>query len=102
MIGGWMPHPLSAVVPASARTHSQRPLEYGSPLSRGRQLRHVATDFAFALLALLAAVIPSHAQDYPTRPITLVVPYAAGGGNDLLARIAAEKMSRTLDQQIVI
>src|SRR5689334_2871258 len=42
------------------------------------------------------------AQDYPTRPITLVVPYAAGGGNDAMARIVAEKMSRTLGQQIVI
>ncbi|MEA2876213.1 MAG: putative tricarboxylic transport rane protein [Hyphomicrobiales bacterium] len=42
------------------------------------------------------------AQDYPTRPITLVVPYAAGGGNDVMARIVAEKMSRSLGQQIVI
>src|ERR1044072_5185020 len=42
------------------------------------------------------------AQDYPSRPITLVVPYAAGGGNDVMARIVAEKMSRSLGQQIVI
>jgi tripartite-type tricarboxylate transporter receptor subunit TctC len=42
------------------------------------------------------------AQDYPSRPITLIVPYAAGGGNDLMARTAAEKMSKTLGQQIVI
>ena len=42
------------------------------------------------------------AQDYPSRPITLIVPYAAGGGNDVMARIVAEKMSRTLGQQIVI
>jgi tripartite-type tricarboxylate transporter receptor subunit TctC len=42
------------------------------------------------------------AQDYPTRPITLVVPYAAGGGNDVMARIVAEKMSKSLGQQIVI
>jgi len=48
------------------------------------------------------AVPPAQAQDYPNRPITLVVPYAAGGGNDLLARIAAEKMSKTLGQQVVI
>src|SRR6267154_2924185 len=55
-----------------------------------------------ATLALLAALTCAHAQDYPTRPITLVVPYAAGGGNDLFARIAAEKMSKTLGQQVVI
>jgi tripartite-type tricarboxylate transporter receptor subunit TctC len=55
------------------------------------------------LAALLAAQAASAvAQDYPSRPITLVVPYAAGGGNDLMARTAAEKMSKTLGQQIVI
>ena len=56
---------------------------------------------AFAIaLALLATSAP--AQDYPARPITLIVPYAAGGGNDVMARIVAERMSRTLGQQIVI
>ena len=52
----------------------------------------------FALLATTGA----WAQDYPSRPVTLIVPYAAGGGNDVMARIVAEKMSRTLGQQIVI
>lgn len=42
------------------------------------------------------------AFDYPTRPITLVVPYAPGGGNDVLARGVAEPMSKTLGQRIVI
>jgi tripartite-type tricarboxylate transporter receptor subunit TctC len=51
-------------------------------------------------LALLATAAP--AQDYPARPVTLIVPYAAGGGNDVMARIVAEKMSRALGQQIVI
>jgi len=49
-----------------------------------------------------ACAMPAAAQDYPTRPITLVVPYAAGGGNDTMARIVADKMSRILGQQIVI
>ena len=57
-------------------------------------------------LAILAATIgapaAAAAQDYPSRPITLIVPYAAGGGNDVMARAAADKMSRTLGQQIVI
>jgi tripartite-type tricarboxylate transporter receptor subunit TctC len=59
---------------------------------------------AIALFAAAAAcaTIPAHAQDYPSRPITLVVPYAAGGGNDVMARIVAEKMSRSLGQQVVI
>jgi tripartite-type tricarboxylate transporter receptor subunit TctC len=40
--------------------------------------------------------------DFPNRPITLVVPYAPGGGNDVLARGVAEPMSKILGQQIVI
>ena len=59
-------------------------------------LRTVAAA-AFALCAGAA-----NAADYPTRPITLVVPYAAGGGNDVIARIVAEKMGASLGQSIVI
>src|SRR5438270_11881610 len=63
-----------------------------------------STMFRTSLLAALTActAVPANAQDYPTRPITLVVPYAAGGGNDVMARIVSEKMSHTLGQQIVI
>ena len=50
----------------------------------------------------LAARAQPLAIDYPTRPITLVVPYAPGGGNDVLARGIAEPMSKTLGQRIVI
>jgi tripartite-type tricarboxylate transporter receptor subunit TctC len=50
----------------------------------------------------LAARAQGPALDYPTRPITLIVPYAPGGGNDVLARGVAEPMSKTLDQPIVI
>jgi tripartite-type tricarboxylate transporter receptor subunit TctC len=59
--------------------------------------------FALAICSLVAAA-PSiaSAQDYPSRPITLVVPYAAGGGNDVIARIVAERMSANLGQPIVI
>jgi tripartite-type tricarboxylate transporter receptor subunit TctC len=58
----------------------------------------------FALAAVVAALGAAQAQveDYPNRPITLVVPYAAGGGNDVMARIVGEKMSKTLGQQVVI
>src|SRR5215468_10990906 len=50
--------------------------------------------------ALLAA--RTLAAEYPTRVITLIVPYAAGGGNDVMARIVADKMSAALGQQIVV
>jgi tripartite-type tricarboxylate transporter receptor subunit TctC len=52
------------------------------------------------LVALLAA--KALADEYPTRPITLIVPYAAGGGNDVMARIVADKMGLALGQPIVI
>ena len=45
---------------------------------------------------------PLLAQDFPTKPITLMVPYAAGGGNDAMARTVADKMGKTLGQQVVV
>src|SRR6516225_2511083 len=57
---------------------------------------------AAALAAALAGTHPAAAQDFPTRPITLVVPYTPGGGNDAMARVVADKMSVALRQQIVI
>jgi tripartite-type tricarboxylate transporter receptor subunit TctC len=55
-----------------------------------------------AVAAVLLAASQAHGNEYPSRAITLVVPYAAGGGNDAMARIVAERMSKTLGQQIVI
>jgi tripartite-type tricarboxylate transporter receptor subunit TctC len=60
------------------------------------------TCVAVVLAALRVATGQGSAQDYPTRPVTLVVPYSAGGGNDLMARLAGERMSKTLGQQVVI
>jgi len=42
------------------------------------------------------------AQTYPSRPITMIVPFAAGGGTDVSARIVSEQMSRTLGQRIIV
>ena len=52
--------------------------------------------------ALIGVQSGAAAADYPTRPITLVVPYPAGGGNDVIARLVATKMSESLGQPIVI
>jgi tripartite-type tricarboxylate transporter receptor subunit TctC len=62
----------------------------------------------FAVLASVAAVgfgvtsISALAQSYPTRAITVVVPFPAGGPSDVVARIVTEHMSKTLGQQMVI
>jgi tripartite-type tricarboxylate transporter receptor subunit TctC len=61
-----------------------------------------ATRLAGALAALTLTAATAAAQDYPARPITLIVPFAAGGPTDIVARIVGEHMSRTLGQQIVI
>jgi tripartite-type tricarboxylate transporter receptor subunit TctC len=52
--------------------------------------------------AYLSVAGPAAAQLYPTRPVTIVVPFAAGGGNDILARLLAQHMGQALGQQFVI
>jgi tripartite-type tricarboxylate transporter receptor subunit TctC len=58
----------------------------------------------FWLLLSAVAVLASaaHAQDYPTRPITLIVPFPPGGSTSVVARIVAERLSATLGQQIIV
>jgi len=60
------------------------------------------TRAAGTLVALALTAVAASAQDYPTRPITLIVPFAAGGPTDVISRIVGEHMSRTLGQQLVI
>jgi len=57
-----------------------------------------------ALLAagLLAAALPAQAQDYPAKPIRIVVPLAAGGGTDVLARVIAGKLSTRFGQPVTV
>jgi tripartite-type tricarboxylate transporter receptor subunit TctC len=53
-------------------------------------------------VALLATAGAAHAQEWPTRPVTLVVTFAAGSGDDLVARSIAPRLSELLGQQVVI
>src|ERR1043166_7135373 len=53
-------------------------------------------------LTLFAALADGHAQTYPSRPITIVVPFAPGGSTDVVARIMAERMRPLLGQPIII
>ncbi len=57
---------------------------------------------AFAAVAALVAAAPARAQDYPTKPVRIIVPFAPGGTADTLGRLAAQKLSESLGQQFVI
>jgi tripartite-type tricarboxylate transporter receptor subunit TctC len=62
-------------------------------------MRHIIAA-AFAATCALAGA--GQAQDYPTRPVTMVIPFAAGGPTDVLGRVVAERLSQILGQQVVI
>src|SRR5256885_15328114 len=56
-----------------------------------------------ALAALAGALAgPAFGQAYPSKPITIIVPFAAGGPTDLMARIFGERMGKELGQQFII
>jgi len=56
-----------------------------------------------AALALLAALAtPASSQTWPTRPVRLIVPFAAGGGNDIVARLIQPDLERALGQPVII
>jgi len=57
---------------------------------------------AFAIVLALCAVGGASAQTYPTKPITMIVPFAAGGATDTLARFLAERMRAVLGQPVII
>jgi len=61
-----------------------------------------AATSALAAAMLCAQPAPLVAQDYPSRPISMIVPYPAGGGVDLMGRLVGQRLSLALGQQVVI
>ncbi|MBL9035011.1 MAG: tripartite tricarboxylate transporter substrate binding protein BugD [Rhodospirillaceae bacterium] len=55
-----------------------------------------------AFIGAVGAGLPAQAQDYPTGPITVVVPFSAGGPTDTVTRLVAESMSKSLGQQVIV
>src|SRR3989442_11487513 len=58
--------------------------------------------FASLTVVFVAASATAHAQDWPQRPVKLLVPFAAGGNIDVMARLAAQGLSETLGQQFIV
>jgi tripartite-type tricarboxylate transporter receptor subunit TctC len=61
-----------------------------------------AVAFALAVAALFVAAAPSQADDYPSRTVTMIVPYPAGGPTDELARVLAQYLTKSLKQTFVV
>lgn len=63
--------------------------------------KHIATFFLIGTVAAFLCM-PGHAQTYPTKPVRVVAPYAAGGTLDVVTRIIAQKLSETWGQQFIV
>jgi tripartite-type tricarboxylate transporter receptor subunit TctC len=63
---------------------------------------HSTVKIAAVLLALAAFAAPARADDYPSRPIRLIIPFPPGGSNDVVGRIIAGQLSKKLGQQIFV
>src|SRR5207247_6622290 len=55
-----------------------------------------------ALIALLSLGSAAHADNFPSRPVTIVVPFSAGGPSDAMARILAERMKVSLGEAVLV
>src|SRR5881398_2762900 len=54
------------------------------------------------MLLICAWMLPATAQDYPSKPVGIIVGYSAGGGNDLIVRVMAPRLSEGLGQPVII
>src|SRR5262249_21397272 len=73
-----------------------------SPARQGGQAMSSMRSVVLGAAALAAAIMPAGAEDWPTRPVTMVVSFPAGSGSDVLAPILRGRLSEILDQQVVI
>src|ERR1041384_7248032 len=90
-----MDEPMTAVASAGARDKLVEP---------GRKIMNAKTRRSILLaLALGALAAPAQAQsDYPNKPIRIIVGFAAGGGNDIFARLVGAKLAALIGQNVII
>jgi tripartite-type tricarboxylate transporter receptor subunit TctC len=98
------PGPLSRsdLSPHAGRGYAGRIRSAAAPSATWGRLSRSARLFATLSLVAVAMLSPAAAEDYPSRPVTLIVPFAPGGSTTIVARIIADRMAETLGQQIII
>src|SRR2546421_7346288 len=72
----------------------------GSASARGSEMKKLVFGAALVLAAL--AVGTSFSQNYPTKPVRIIAPFAPGGGTDFIARLIAQKLTERLGQQVIV
>src|SRR5215813_5481829 len=72
------------------------------PYQRREIMSRVLLRLSIATLIFAACMLPAQAQDWPTRPIRILVGFGAGGGTDIAARILAQPLSEILGQPVVV
>src|SRR5689334_1286863 len=65
-------------------------------------MKNLRTCALVALIVVAAAAAPAHGESYPARPVTFVVPFAAGGGTEFLARMLGQHLEQRLGKPFVI
>jgi tripartite-type tricarboxylate transporter receptor subunit TctC len=92
----------------AGQRHREGQLEVSSQISETPEMRAMKLArrkflyLAAGAVALPAVLRGTKAQAYPARPITMIVPYAAGGTTDVIGRVIAARMSDSLKQSVII
>src|SRR5262245_35711391 len=101
-ISRWFAHRSRAIICTAACMMRMPAYKDEAMDIRGRRAASRRVNVLGAMLALLAATGMASAQNFPSRPLTLVVPFAAGGPSDVAGRILAQGLGEVLGQQAAV